>query len=138
MFTNLVEGKFPNYRDVIPSQSASTLTVDAARLISCLQTVSVMADDESGKVKLDTEGMQLVISGTTTIGNSSDSLEIEDLQGSDEVPSIAVNYKALTEFLKKIQGKKVLISINSAGSPILLKPAGESDYEYITMPMKTN
>ncbi|MGL5955598.1 MAG: DNA polymerase III subunit beta, partial [Brevinema sp.] len=138
VFTNLVEGKFPNYRDVIPAQTTSTITVDASSLISCLQLVAIMADNESGRVKLDVEGMQLVISGGTVHGNSSDSVEVEELIGSEEVASIAVNHKALTDFLRNIQGKKVLISVNSSGSPILLKPAGENDYEYITMPMKTN
>ncbi len=138
VFTNLVEGKFPNYRDVIPSQSTSTLTVDASDLITCLQHVSIMSDNESGRVKLDVVGQQLVVTGVTVLGDSNDAIEIEDLQGSQEVASIAVNHKALTEFLRNINGKKVLISVNSSGSPILLNPAGESDYEYITMPMKTN
>lgn len=138
VFTNLVEGKFPNYRDVIPSQSTSTLTVDASEFISCLQHVAIMADNESGRVKLDVENNQLVVTGSTVHGNSNDSIEIQELQGISEVPSIAVNHKALTEFLKNIQGKKVNISVNSSGSPILLKPVGENDYEYITMPMKIN
>lgn len=138
IFTNLVEGKFPNYRDVIPAQSASTLTVDASALSSCIQHVSIMSDNESGRVKLEVEGDQLVISGSTVHGNSSDTVEIENITDSKEVASIAVNHKSLTDFLRNIQGKKVLISINSSGSPILLRPAGESDYEYITMPMKNN
>lgn len=138
VFTNLVEGKFPNFRDVIPSQSASTLVVDASALISCLQNVSVMSDNESGRVKLEIEGQQLVVTGTTVLGNSNDSIEIEEINSDQEVPAVAVNHKALTEFLRNIQGKKVVIAINSAGSPILLKPSGESDYEYITMPMKSN
>ena len=138
VFTNLVEGKFPNYRDVIPAQSTSTLTVDASALISCLQQVAVMSDNESGRVKLDVEGNQLVITGVTVQGAGTASIEIGEMTEGHNVVSIAVNHKALTDFLRNIQGKKVLISINSAGSPILLKPAGENDYEYITMPMKNN
>ena len=138
VFTNLVEGKFPNYRDVIPAQSASTLTVDASALASCIQHVAIMSDNESGRVKLEVEDKQLVISGATVQGNSSDFVEIEEITDSAEVASVAVNHKSLSDFLRNIQGKKVLISINSSGSPILLRPAGESDYEYITMPMKNS
>lgn len=133
IFTNLVEGKFPNYRDVIPDQSASTLVVDASELSLCLSRVAIMSDNESGRIKLDVDNNMLTVSSSTAQGEGLDTLEIEY---GGEPTSVAVNHKALTDFLRVLQGKKVLISMNSSNSPILLMPSGESDYEYITMPMK--
>lgn len=133
IFTNLVEGKFPNYRDVIPDQSTSTLIVDASELSLCLSRVAVMSDHESGRIKLDVDNNILTVSSATVQGEGFDALNIEY---SGAPTSVAVNHKALTDFLRVLQGKKVLISINSPNSPILLMPSGESDYEYITMPMK--
>lgn len=135
IFTNLVEGKFPNYRDVIPSQSSSTITADASGFAACLQRVAIMSDNESGRIKLEVIDNQLVVTGSNVQGEGNDSITVEDVTN-DQISAVAVNYKSLTEFLKILQGKKVLISINSSGSPILLKPAGEEDYEYIIMPMK--
>ncbi|MGL4388463.1 MAG: DNA polymerase III subunit beta [Brevinema sp.] len=135
IFTNLVEGKFPNYRDVIPAQSASVIEVDAAGLSSCLQRVAIMSDNESGRVKLQVENGQFIVSGSNMQGEGSDSIELDKVT-EGEIATVAINHKSLTEFLKILQGKKVLISINSSGSPILLRPAGENDYEYIIMPMK--
>ncbi|MGL4560695.1 MAG: DNA polymerase III subunit beta, partial [Brevinema sp.] len=135
IFTNLVEGKFPNYRDVIPSQSTSTITVDASGLASCLQRVAIMSDNESGRIKLQVENNQLVVTGSNVQGEGNDSIELDQPTDSD-IAVVALNHKSLTEFLKILQGKKVLISINSSGSPILLRPTGENDYEYIIMPMK--
>ncbi|MGL4366771.1 MAG: DNA polymerase III subunit beta [Brevinemataceae bacterium] len=136
VFTNLVEGKFPNYRDVIPSQTTSIITVDASEFAASLQRVSVMSDNESGRVKLEVEGRNLVISGSTQQGIGNDAVEIENIEGNNEIPFVSVNYRTLTDFLKILQGKKICVAVNSAASPILLTPAGESDYEYITMPMK--
>jgi len=137
IFTNLVEGKFPNYRDVIPNQSTYIFTVDASGFISCLNTVAIMAESESGRIKLEVKENNLVITGANSQGEASDSVEIEEINNND-VASVAVNYKSLTDFLRILRGKKVIIGINTSGSPMLLKPAGDSDYEYITMPMKLN
>ncbi|MGL5254889.1 MAG: DNA polymerase III subunit beta [Brevinema sp.] len=133
VFSNLVEGKFPNYRDVIPSQSAHILTLDASALSSSLQRIAIMSDNDSGKLKLDIASDGLTISGAIVHGDAKDIIEVEY---SGEPVSVAVNHRSITDFLKVVQGKKVLLSVNSSTSPILMMPAGDSDYEYITMPMK--
>lgn len=134
VFANLVDGKFPNYNDVIPAERQNIFKVQANEFLSAIDTVSVMADSDSNKVTLELKGSILTLSAHHSVyGLAKQEVEVEY---SGEDISVSVNYKALSDFLKFVSTKQVEMTINSKSSPLLLKDVNDDHYLYITMPVK--
>ncbi len=136
IFSNLVEGKFPNYKDVIPAEQVNIAQLDSDSFLSAVETVSVISDPESGKIKLTMKDNNLGISTAHPIyGIAHQDVAIE-YKGAEI--SIAINYKSLIDYLKVVSGKKIQMVINSQSSPVVLNVIGDDQFVYITMPMKLN
>lgn len=136
MFSNLVEGKFPNYKDVIPSEKINVVTVDATVLLEALDTVSVMSDPDSGRTKVEVNEKKMTVQTSNQIyGVAKEEIEIK-YKGS--AISVAFNYKAIVDYLKVVGAKKIEFVINSQSSPLMMKVIGDDNYTYICMPLKLN
>ncbi len=134
MFSNLVDGKFPNYKDVIPVEKVNIVTMNSADFLEALEVVSVMSDPDSGKTKVEIDGNKMTISTSHPIyGLAKEQLEVE-YKGS--AISMAFNYKSLTDYLKVVNGKKIEFVINSQSSPLMFQVIGDDNYTYIAMPLK--
>ncbi len=134
MFSNLVDGKFPNYKDVIPTERVNIATVDSASFSQALDIVSVMSDPDTGKTKLElSENKITILTSHPIYGVAKEEMEIE-YKGA--AITIACNYKAIADFLKVTHGKRIEFVINSQGSPMLFKTIGDENYIYISMPLK--
>lgn len=136
MFSNLVEGKFPNYKDVIPAEKINIVTVDSSVLLAALDTVSVMSDPDSGRTKIEVSEKKMTVQTSNQIyGVAKEEIEIK-YKGAPI--SVAFNYKALVDYLKVVSGKKIEFVINSQSSPLMMKVIGDDNYTYISMPLKLN
>ncbi len=136
IFANLVEGKFPNYKDVIPGEQINKATLESDVFLAAVETVSVISDPESGKIKLTLKDNVLSIATAHPIyGVARQDLTV-DYKGSEI--SIAINFRSLIDYLKVIAGKKIEMVVNSQSSPVMLKVIGDDQFIYITMPMKLN
>ncbi len=136
IFTNLVEGKFPNYKDVIPSDKINVAIVDSDLLLTAIETVASMSDPDSGKVKVELDTNRMKLSTFHPIhGAARNEIEI-DYKGSPI--TIAFSHRAIGDFLKVVAGKKIEMVINSQSSPILMRTINDENYLYVTMPMKLN
>lgn len=134
IFSTLVEGKFPNYNDVIPSEEINKAVIAADTLHAAIDNVAVMSDPDSGKIKVEFATNKVIVSTRHPIhGLARQELELE-YNGNDI--AIAINYRSLADFLKVVSGKKVQIIINSQSSPLLLYTVDDQNYKYVTMPMK--
>jgi len=134
IFTNLVEGKFPKYKDVIPAEKINTAIVATDSFLTAIDTVSVMTDAETGKIKIEVGDKKAVISTTHLIyGVAKQEIELEF---SGTTITIAINYRSIYDFLKVVKSKEIEMTLNSQSSPVLLKPIKDDNYMYITMPMK--
>lgn len=134
LFSNLVEGKFPNYRDVIPSDRVNIATLPSSAFLSAIDIVSVMCDADTGKTTMELGNNKMVFHTVHPIYG----------QGKHEIPveytgtsiSVAFNYKAMQDFLKVLGGKPMEFIVNSQSSPMLLKGVGDDNFLYISMPLK--
>jgi DNA polymerase-3 subunit beta len=134
LFSNLVEGKFPNYRDVIPTDRINIAVLSSSSFLSAIDIVSVMCDVDTGKTIMELGDGKMVFRTTHPIYG----------QGKHEIPveftgspiSVAFNYKSMQDFLKVLGGKPMEFIVNSQSSPMLLKAVGDDNYLYISMPLK--
>jgi len=134
IFSNLVEGKFPSYKDVIPKERNNVVRVNSEIFLNAIDIVSVMSDPDTGIIifNIDNNIMKIYTSHNI-LGEAKEIINIE-YKGSPI--TISVNHKSLTDFLRTVLGKDIEFVINSQVSPVLLKSINDDNYIYICMPIK--
>lgn len=134
--SRLLEGQYPNYRQLIPRQFSRQMTVERKLLIGALERISVLADKKNNIVKfsLDAAGQEVVISvDAPDVGSGREALPA---QISGDSLDIAFNVRYLLEGLKVLNTSEVQMQCNTATSPAILTPLGGLKMTYLVMPIQ--
>lgn len=134
--SRLLEGQYPNYRQLIPQQFTVQLTVDRRTFASALERIAVLADQRNSIVKLnlDMAGQELVLSvDAQDVGSAREAIAAQISGGDLE---IAFNVKYVLEGLKALPTNEVQMQFNSATSPAILTPLGGLKMTYLVMPVQ--
>ena len=137
--TQLVQGTFPNYSQLIPESFQTRTEVPVEEFQRAAKTASVFARDGSGILRLhinssDNENPEklLILSRSEEVGENESQIEAK-VEGEDS--KIAFNSKYLTDVLSVIKEEKVVIETTSPSSPGVIKPLGQENYIHVVMPM---
>ena len=132
--SRLIEGNYPNYAQVIPGESTTTVTVPAATLLRETRTASVLAKDAANVVRLAArDGTLTLMTQTAEVGDDEAPLAAEVV--GDDV-QIAFNARYVLDALGVVDAEQVQLSFNGPLSPGLIRPVGRDDYLYIVMPVR--
>lgn len=139
LVSQLIEGTFPNYRQIIPPSSATRTVVRTDALLKATRLASLFARDSANIVRLDISSQE----GGGSVKLSATAAELGDNEGLLEAEvdgenlEIAFNAKYLLDFLNVASTQHVVIETSSASSPGLLRPQGGDGQEFlcVIMPM---
>jgi DNA polymerase-3 subunit beta len=138
----LIEGAFPDYRQVIPKAGEKSFTVGRERLLDTLRRVSLLSADKAHAVKLElSKGKLRVLSQNPDLGEAREEVPVE--YGGDDL-KIGFNARYLIDVLgamaalEPVAVQDVKVELTDDLSPGVLRPAGESATEYtaVVMPMR--
>ena len=137
--TQLVQGTFPNYSQLIPESFQTRTEVPVEEFQRAAKTASVFARDGSGILRLhiNSPGNEnpeklSILSRSEEVGENESQIEAK-VEGEDS--KIAFNSKYLTDVLSVIKEEKVVIETTSPSSPGVIKPLGQENYIHVVMPM---
>lgn len=139
LVSQLVQGAFPNYSQLIPQSYNTRVIVNVADFLRATKTASIFARDGSGIVRLMiTPGSE---ANPGKISVSARSEEIGDdvgeidatVEGDDS--KIAFNGKYLTDVLSVLSETQVALETTNPSSPGLIRPVGTDTYTHVVMPM---
>ncbi len=135
LISRLIDGRFPDYEKIIPSETKTTCTVSVEDLTLVLKRVSLFARENNNSVKISVtnDDRMVVSSEETKIGEEKAELNIK-INGDNN--KISLNAQYLIDVLTYIEDEKVLLQITDKAAPAVIKPAGSEDYVYIIMPLK--
>ncbi|HEY9907394.1 MAG TPA: DNA polymerase III subunit beta [Thermosynechococcaceae cyanobacterium] len=134
--SRLLEGQYPNYRQLIPRQFSRQLTVDRRSFLSALERIAVLADQKNNIVKLtlDTTAQELALSvDAQDVGSGREAIAAQ-ITGDDL--EIAFNVRYLMEGLKVLTTPEVQLQLTTATSPAILTPLGGTKMTYLVMPVQ--
>lgn len=134
--SRLLEGQYPNYRQLVPRQFTHQMTIDRRAFLSALERISVLADQKNNivKVQLDPINGQLTLSvDAQDVGSGREAIPA---QISGEGMDIAFNVRYLLDGLKAINSTEVQMQLNTATSPVVLSPLGNLKMTYLVMPVQ--
>ena len=133
LISKLIDGKFPNYVQVIPKENQKRLEVNLKNFLSSVDRVaSVSLDKKDGvKFKLTKNKLDLSVNNT----NSGEGKEDLNVQFDHEL-DISFNSRYLMDIASQLDGDKIEIYLKDTGSPALIKDPADFDSIYVVMPMK--
>ncbi|MEM9116993.1 MAG: DNA polymerase III subunit beta [Cyanobacteria bacterium P01_D01_bin.6] len=134
--TRLLEGQYPNYRQLVPQQFERQVTIDRKLLTDALERIAVLADQKNNIVKLslDTEQQSVAVSVEAQEVGSGREVVTAQITGDDL--DIAFNVRYLLDGLKALGTNEVQLQCNSATSPSVMIPLGELQMTYLVMPVQ--
>jgi len=129
--TKLIEGTFPNFRQVIPSECEERVSVERESLLNSVRRVSLVSDRTSS-VTLAFEKNQLTISSVSPeVGEASESVAIKY---NGKSIAIAFNPDFMMDCLKSLTSDEVALEFSDELSPGVLKC--DAPFIYVLMPMR--
>lgn len=134
LVSRLIEGQFPNYERVIPTESNRKIVVDREELQGAIKRAAIVARAEASKLVFRTQEGQLTI--TAESGDVGQAREELPAQVEGEELEIAFNAEYLADVLGVIGSQRVVWEMTGPLSPGLLKGEDDPDYIYIAMPMQ--
>lgn len=134
--TRLLEGQYPNYRQLLPKQFARQVTLNRRDLVSSLERIAVLAGQKNDIIKMSLGSADQVVSLSVEaqeVGSGQEELQAQ-ISGDDL--EIAFNVRYLLDGLKAFNTNEVQIQCNAATSPAVLLPLGETKMTYLVMPVQ--
>ena len=133
LISKLIDGKFPNYIQVIPKNNQKKLEIDLKLFLDSVDRVASVSLDKKDGVKFNLSKDMLNLSVNNT--NSGDGKESMNVNFDHEL-EISFNSRYLIDVASQLDGEKIEIYFNDTGSPALIKDPGDFDSIYVVMPMK--
>ena len=133
LISKLIDGKFPNYVQVIPKENQKKLQVDLKTFLDSVDRVASVSLDKKDGVKFNLKKDLLNLSvNNANSGDGNESLNVKF----DYELDISFNSRYLIDIASQLDGDKIEIFFNDTGSPALIKDPSDFDSIYVVMPMK--
>ena len=133
--TRTLEGKYPDYRLLIPRQFQRQITVDRKQLLTALERIAVLSD-QSNLVKFSIDSTQQSLDLSVESQDRGSGRESLTAQISGTDLDIAFNIKYLMDGLKTLPTQEITISLNGPLEPVILTPLGGINMTYLVMPVQ--
>jgi DNA polymerase-3 subunit beta len=132
LVSKLIEGNYPNYRQVIPSEAKERVTLERETFLNSLRRVSLLASDKSNSIKLNFAKNNIDITANTPeVGEAKESLAVA-YKGREF--SIAFNPEFLMAPLRNLTEDEIFLDLIDEMSPGVIKI--QTPFLYVLMPMR--
>jgi len=139
LVSQLIDGNFPDYRQIIPRDCTTHTVVDTAALLKACKTALIFARDAAHISRLHIKpGSELapghMIVSATSAETGDDVSELDASIEGDEI-EIAFNVKYMIDVLSVAGTPQVALDTTTASSPGVIRPVGDVDFTHVIMPM---
>ncbi len=134
IISKMIDGKFPDYRKVVPKNNNKTLLVNAENFIHSIERVTTVSIDrkEGVKLTLGKDYMQLFVNSSS----SGEGKEVLKVNYNSEDLTISFNARYLLDIASEIEDEKLMMNLNDSVSPVLIQDKLDKQSYFVIMPMK--
>ena len=134
LISKVIDGKFPDYKKVVPTANEKTLVVSSKEFINSIERVASVSLDRKEGVKLliNKDNVQLSVNSA----NSGEGNEKIKAQFSAESLNISFNSKYLIDIASEVEDKNIKMNLKDSVSPVLIEDISDKNSYYVIMPMK--
>jgi DNA polymerase-3 subunit beta len=134
MVTKLVEGKFPDYRRVIPQRVKESVTFDRVELASALRRAALMTSERFKGVRLGFDASELRLNVENDSGESAS--EVVAIEYAGEKLEMGMNVNLLAEAVENLACEKVTLGVRTGADSILITSPSNANFRAVVMPMR--
>lgn len=132
--SRLLEGEFIKYAQILPKDNKTIVKTQTESLLGALERASLMAkESKNSSIKLSIKAQRMNILSNVEIGSVNEEVSI-DLHGPEL--DIGFNPKYLIDALKVMESEWVNLEFSTNVSPCIMKPADQSSYTYLVLPVR--
>lgn len=132
LVSKLIEGTYPNYRQVIPTESKERVSLEREALLTSVRRAALLCTDKSNSVRLQfTKNNLSIISKSPDVGEAKESMAI-NYKGKEV--AVAFNPEYLMDPLRNLENDEVFIELTDELSPGVIKV--NAPFLYVLMPMR--
>lgn len=132
MVCRLIDERYPDYDNVIPSDNSNSVTITKSELLGSLKRISIYANKTTNQVRFKISGSEILISAEDLDFSNEANERISCEHDGDDI-EIGFNAKFLIEMLSNIESEKVILKLSEPNRAGLLIPEDINDNEDITM-----
>jgi len=136
VLTRLIEGQFPNYKQVIPQTCNSKFLINSRKFLETVERASLLSKDnyfKTNTIRLNIENSLLIINQYSEMGKISEQIAIEQ---TGENIIISFNAKYITDILKTVETENIIMETSGSYSPCVFRPENDEDYLYLVLPLR--
>lgn len=138
--SELLDGKFPDYKAIIPKSYATSAVVEREEFIRVCQLVKIFSKDNAYSTKLTLSvaknvGIPSVIRIKGVSAERGDSEGLLDVKAEGEYAQVVFNVQYFIEGLRVMKSKDVVLQMNGAENPLVIKQKDQDNFVYLIMPM---
>lgn len=134
--SQLIQGTFPNYQQLIPTTHTTRTVVDVQQMLSAVRQADIFAQDGSGIVRFQmAQGKMIISARAEELG---DNVSEVDAVVEGEDAKVALNARYVLQLLSALKDGQVEMLTSSPSTPVMFKSIGGNEhetYEHVIMPM---
>jgi DNA polymerase-3 subunit beta len=134
LVTKIIDGKFPDYGRVIPTNYQKKFTIERLQLLQSLQRAAILSNEKFRGVRWLVTGTSLRISCTNN--EQEEAQEELEINYPGDAVDIGFNITYLLDVLTNVHAEQVECALADANSSMLVTLPGERDFRYVVMPMR--
>ena len=135
--SRLIEGEYPNYKEIIPPKHTTRIVLDKNEFLNQIKAASLFSGKiNEVKIKIKPESEEVEILSQSPELGQHQSFISSKIEG--EPVEIAFNHRFLLDGLLNIKSSEIAFELNGDSGPGVLKPIGDETYLYVVMPIKAS
>ena len=138
LVSRLIEGQFPNYEPIIPTEHTSRAVIDREAFLAGARRASIFARDSANIVKVELGGEAgdgiSITAHAADVGDAVDALEAT-VEG--QATTIAFNARYLIDVLSNLGADEAALELSGPLAPGVIRGVGKDDYVHVIMPVRT-
>jgi DNA polymerase-3 subunit beta len=134
--SRLIDGNFPDYRQLIPKTTENTAELQATELVRVTKIASLFARESGGSVTIHTDTTRSVVSIHSVASQLGENTSEAEAKVSGE-GSVTLNSRYLLEALSCVDTPNVIFGFSGKLAPCVVTPVGDDSYQHIVMPLKS-
>ena len=130
----LVDGQFPDYRQVLPQSHKCRLVVNRIDFTNALKRVSIVASDRNHSVRFGFERDQLILSAQNVdLGNAREEISAT-LEGDPFETGFNISY--FLDVMRQTTSDELALEMDKALDPCVVRIPGRDDCQFVVMPIR--
>jgi len=134
LMVRLIEGKYPNYQQLIPQKMKRSALIDRETFLGSIRRVSLLSNHKSKGVTISlSKGKMEISSNNPELGDAKEEIDV-DYSGEDM--KIGFNARYILDILNSFEDPSLDLELDGQLSPGLIRPENDKNYTCVVMPMR--